>query len=81
MKLNVNTKLINMDVMIPEQIVKNSDDSYTIFLNSRLSHERQREAYKHALNHITNGDFEKFDVDQIEFEAHNLEVAKEICFA
>ncbi|MCH5271613.1 MAG: hypothetical protein J1E83_12830 [Lachnospiraceae bacterium] len=71
-KLDVNTKVINMDVLIPEQIVKNKDDSYTIFLNARLSREKQLEAYLHALQHIEDGDFEKEDVDYVELSAHNM---------
>ncbi len=39
--MDINTQLIDMDVLIGEQIVKNRDDSHTISLNSRLSHERQ----------------------------------------
>ena len=58
MKLDVNTILIDMDVMIPEQVVENPDGSYSIFLNSRLTHERHIESYAHAMRHIKNGDFE-----------------------
>lgn len=66
MKLDINTQLIDMDVLISEQIVRNRDDSYTIFLNSRLNHERQMAAYLHAINHIQNGDFEKESATLIE---------------
>ena len=80
MKLNnINTKLVNMDWLIPEQVVKNKDDSYTIFLNARLSHEKQMEAYLHAMRHIENGDFDKTDADSIELDAHNMEIALEFC--
>ena len=41
MKLDINTRLIDMDVLVGEQVIKNNDDSYTILLNARLSHERQ----------------------------------------
>ena len=77
--LDVNTCLIDMDVLFSEQVVKNSDDSYTILLNARLSHERQQESYKHAMQHILNGDFEKEDVQHIEMDAHNMETAVELC--
>lgn len=70
MKLDINTQLIDMDVLISEQIVRNRDDSYTIFLNSRLNHERQMAAYWHAINHIKNGDFDKENADVIEQKAH-----------
>lgn len=61
-----------MDVLVAEQIVKNSDDSYTIFINSRLTYERQLEAYYHALQHIRENDFEKDTADKIEFNTHNV---------
>lgn len=68
--MTVNTQLINMDVLIAERVIKNNDDSYTVLLNSRLSHERLIEAYNHAIQHIQNSDFEKADSNQIEFNAH-----------
>ena len=74
--MNVNTKLIDMDVLIAEQVIKNNDDSYTVLLNARLSHERQLEAYYHAIKHIQNNDFEKYDSGQIELCAHNLELSR-----
>lgn len=71
MKLVINTRLIDMDVLVGEQIIKNSDDSYTILINARLSHERQLECYRHALLHINNDDFAKDNADKIEFDAHS----------
>lgn len=68
--MDINTKIIDMDVLVGEQITANSDGSYTIFLNARLSHERQLEAYTHALSHIQNEDFNKDNADNIEFNAH-----------
>ena len=38
-KLDINTRIIDMDTLIGEQVVKNVDDSYTILLNARLSSE------------------------------------------
>ncbi len=35
----INVQLLNMDTKIPEQLIKNDDDTYTIFLNARLSQE------------------------------------------
>lgn len=48
----------------------NADDSYTIFINPRLSYEQQRKVFEHELRHITGNDFEKCDVQQIESIAH-----------
>lgn len=69
--MKINTQLIDMDVLISEQIIRNNDDSYTVLLNARLTHERQLEAYAHAIKHIQNCDFEKTDSDKIEFDAHS----------
>lgn len=69
--MDINTVVIDMDVLIPEQVIKNKDDSYTILLNARLSHERHLESYKHAMQHILEDDFEKQDVSEIEFDAHS----------
>lgn len=66
----INVQILDMDAKIPEQLVKNADDSYTIFLNARLSQESQIKSYYHALQHIRNSDFEKEDVQTIETEAH-----------
>ena len=70
MELDINTQIIDMDVLVGEQVIKNNDDSYTILLNARLSHERQLECYRHALLHISNDDFEKDNADLIEITAH-----------
>lgn len=43
---------------------------YTVYINDKLSPEGRREAYRHALHHIVNRDFEKSDVNEIEVEAH-----------
>lgn len=43
---------------------------YTIYIDDKLSPEGRRDAYRHALYHITNHDFEKSDVNSIEIEAH-----------
>lgn len=61
---------INMDTCVKEQVVHNSDDSYTIFINSRLAYIDQLHSYKHAISHINNGDFYGNDVNAIEQKAH-----------
>ena len=53
-----------------EMITLNEDDSYTILINARLSHEAQIKAYEHALKHIREHDFEKSSVQEIEVAAH-----------
>lgn len=51
-------------------VIKNEDGSYTILINARLSDRGRIEAYKHALKHIINDDFEKENVQMIETAAH-----------
>lgn len=70
MNNDIFVRYLDMDVNVSEHIVQNSDGSYTIFLNSRLSRERLQEAYEHAVSHITNCDFEKTDAQKIEYDAH-----------
>ena len=62
--------LMDLDTMIGEGIYQNSDDSYTIFLNSRWTSEEQKRCLLHAFDHVRHHDFEKFDVQEIEAEAH-----------
>ena len=66
----INVQLLNMDTKIPEHLVKNADDSYTIFLNARLSQKSRVKSYYHALRHIQKQDFEKQNVQDIEIQAH-----------
>lgn len=68
----INIQLLNMDTKIPEQLIKNEDDSYTLFLNARLSQESRLKSYYHALQHIQEQDFKKEDIQQIELQAHSL---------
>ena len=68
--MTINTWMINMDTKIKGFTSKNEDDSYSVFINSRLSHEQRMKAYAHELKHIENGDFDMFDVQKIEFDSH-----------
>lgn len=57
---------LDMDSGVEEQLICNTDGSFTIIINSRLNQERQMLAYQHALIHIANDDFYKKDADFIE---------------
>lgn len=49
------------------------DDHYTVVLNDQLSPVARMRAYRHEVNHIMNGDFEKTtSVDLIEIRAHSI---------
>lgn len=67
---DVNTFLVNFSTPGKEMVVQNEDGSYTILINAKLSQDGQLKAYQHALNHISNGDFEKSDVQNIELQTH-----------
>lgn len=66
----VNCNIINFPNSGNEMIIKNEDGSYTILINAKLSDRGQVLAYKHALKHIVNEDFEKENVQEIERHAH-----------
>lgn len=45
-------------------------DGYTIYIDSKLDHNAQYDRYLHAVHHIVNNDFDKEDIQSIEYEAH-----------
>ena len=68
--MSISYQVILMDMTVNEVVTENEDGSYTIFINSRLNYEKQMKAYLHALKHITGDDFQKDDVQSIEYLAH-----------
>lgn len=65
-------KLIELPYTIRSYVVLNKDQSYTIVLNSKLSHEQNMISYWHEIEHIKNGDYDKkCSVDMIELFAHD----------
>lgn len=73
---DVNVFLIDFQASGREMVVSNEDGSYTILINAKLSQDGQLKAYQHALSHINDEDFEKTDIQSIEFRAHELESSK-----
>lgn len=68
---DINILFADMPTTIRSYVVSNADMSYTIVLNSRLSHEQHVISYQHELKHIHNGDYDKkCNVDMIEVNAH-----------
>lgn len=55
---------------VSEMVTPCADNAYTIYINDRLCERKQLEAYHHALQHISENDFEKYDVQEIESKAH-----------
>lgn len=76
MSENINVVVLQMEYGMHGIACLNHDGSITVFLNSRDSHERQMEAYKHEMKHIKRRDFEKHDVQTIELEAHKKKTAR-----
>lgn len=73
MKQTINVQLLDFGVTSINELVRhNDDDSYTILLNSRQASNRLKDAYKHALGHISNGECDTRDglVQSIETVAH-----------
>lgn len=72
--MTIDYQVIFLDGMrTNEAVTENEDGSYTIFINERLCEEKRLKSFRHALNHITNFDFEKEDVQEIEKHAHCIE--------
>ena len=51
-------------------VTENEDGSHSIFINAGLSHDQRKKSYLHELRHINNNDFEKYDVQEIEYNTH-----------
>lgn len=62
--------LMQMPGKVNECVTHNADGSYTIFINESLGQVARMNAYHHAMTHIENYDFEKYNSDEIEFNAH-----------
>ena len=73
----INVVMLDMAYGIYEEVHKNKDESFSIFLNSRYSNETLRHAFEHALDHIRRRDWDKTDVQEIEAEAHGIYVRHE----
>lgn len=77
----INVVILDESYGIPGCVRHNSDDSYTIFIDALLNHERQREVFLHEMRHIIGNDFEEDDVQNIEMRNHMndyLEIASEL---
>ena len=66
---NVYVYIVDMPTTANEMVMPCSD-GYTVYLNAKLSYRGRVKAYLHAMKHIERNDWEKDDVQQIEYEAH-----------
>lgn len=69
---NIHVYLQDLPTAIGEMVMP-CLDGYTVFINSRLSSEMQRKCFEHALDHVRHNDWEKENVDEIEYERHKGE--------
>lgn len=69
MRSDIYIYTVSLPVGINETVTPCAD-GYTIYLSDKLSAEKRMEAYEHAMHHINNLDFEKYDVQEIEADAH-----------
>lgn len=64
----ITTHLLNLPCSVKGLVKANTDGSYTILLNSRLSFEQLQRTYIHEMRHIKEDDFHsELNVDVIEF--------------
>ena len=59
-----------VDMPVNEAVCPCEPFGYSVYINARLSSEGRERAYRHALKHIENRDFERDDVQDIEAKAH-----------
>lgn len=64
--------VVDLPPGINEMVAPCEDGNFTIYLSAKLSMAGQQRAYKHAIHHILNNDFQKDNVQQIEAEAHGI---------
>lgn len=67
-----NVILLNDSCGVPGSVWHNSDDSYTIFIDAKLSETKQKEVFLHEFGHIKENDFGKENVQIIESESHHI---------
>lgn len=72
---DVNVVLLDLPTKEKEAVTKNEDGSFTIIINSKLSYKGQLLAYKHAMKHIQDNDFQKYNVQAIEASAHSIKTS------
>ena len=64
--------LVDMPAKVEGLTIKNSDDSYTVFINAGLSSIAQCRAYDHEMEHINNHDYDYiYDVNELERIRHS----------
>lgn len=64
--MTFNINFIDMPCNVKSNVIRNEDNTYSIFINSRLNYYQQQSAFKHELKHIEHDDFNQYEVENIE---------------
>lgn len=74
MEDDIYTYYMDLPCTIRSFVVSNADMTFTIILNAKIGRAQQLKAYRHELNHIRNGDYDKkSSVDLVELAAHEIQ--------
>lgn len=60
-------------IPLPEginELVSPGADGFTVYISDRLDRDHRIKAYRHALRHIKDGDFDKTSAELVELHAH-----------
>ena len=63
-------RYVTMPVQVHGFTARDSNGDYNIYINDRIGILQQAETYKHELKHIDRDDFEKWEVQAVEADAH-----------
>ena len=66
---NVYIYIVDLPDRIDEMVTP-CFDGYTVYLNARLTYAGRVRAYHHAMRHIYRNDFDGYNVQDIEKDAH-----------
>lgn len=61
--------IVDLPSGVKEAVLKGLQ-GYTVYISDKLDPKSRKEAFKHAVWHIRNDDWCRFDVQEIEYEAH-----------
>ena len=65
----VYTYVVPLPPGVNEAVMKCAD-GFTVYLSASLDRDGRIRAYRHAMRHIKEGDFDRTDVQEIERRAH-----------
>lgn len=70
LKYEVYIYYVDMPCSVASNLAQNPDGSYTLYLNSRLTCEKQLKGFLHELRHLENNDFDNKNINYIECMNH-----------